>query len=141
MSENEHIAYKKTKDNTKCLRSIGDSQCNEKKKYREKTTERRKKLLFGRILGGFFFLFSKLLKDLPDAERKLGLLVLVIVGDDHVFDLVAPEETVLLGVLGSLPEVEELDNAVGADMVGVLLCLIPVHWCSERQETHGAFFE
>ena len=39
--------------------------------------------------------------------------------------LVAPEEDIALAVLEALPGVEELGDAVVADVVGVLLGLVP----------------
>lgn len=92
-------------------------------------------LLLG-VLVGLFLLLGQLVEDLPDAETELGVLVFFVVGDDHVLDLVTPEEAVFLGVLGDLPQVQELDDAVLANVVGVFLGLVPVHGGSERQQTH-----
>jgi hypothetical protein len=52
--------------------------------------------------------------------------------------LVSPQKFIPEPVLETIPCVEKLGDPMASYMVGEVLCLVPVEWCSERQETHDS---
>lgn len=63
----------------------------------------------------------------------------VIEGDDHILDLVAPEKLVALAILETSPGMEELGDAMVADVVGVLGRLLPGERGANVEQTHASY--
>jgi hypothetical protein len=60
------------------------------------------------------------------AEREYGVFSVCVELYDHILDLISPEKLITLPVLETVPNIQELSNAVVSYVVCIVLCLIPV---------------
>lgn len=84
-----------------------------------------------------FSLFLQSFKNFLSRQDQLDFLIFMIKRYQHVFHLVTPLEHVLLPVLDGVVDVQELEDAVATDVVGVALGLLPAQRRALRQQPHG----